>query len=126
MNPFCCADLADNVIVSHSGTGTLNKPAPYILNRHKVVLFDSVGDAGSPQVVQGEALAADELIVFMGPQSRGERMHGDAAVLAHRLQHHMHTVFVASKADQVLQESRCVAGCLRACARCGSRWCTVM
>lgn len=97
------AELAGNVIVSHAGTGTFDKPAPYIMTKHKVVLFDSVGDAAAS--LHGEALAADVLVVFM-EKCRGERVHGDAAVLAYRLQHRMHTIFVVSKADLQLAEER--------------------
>eukprot|EP00775_Hariotina_reticulata_P007717 gene7717-7916_t len=100
-------ELAEHVVVKALGTGTLDRPAPYILDKHKVLLLDSVGiAAAAPNLLQGEALAADVLLVFLGDGGRSDQLHGDATALAWRLHCHIHICFVVPKADSLLMSRK--------------------
>lgn len=90
------------MVVSDAGVGTTHDYT-YNMDNHGVLLQDSVGDAAA-ELLQGKAVAADVLVVFLGQGCRGERIHGDAAVLAYRLRQRMKTIFVVSKTDTAMLE----------------------
>lgn len=95
------AELVELAMVSHAGAGT-RECAKYKLYNHKVLLLDCAGDAsGGDDLTRAEIITADQLIVFMGECCRGERLHGEACVLAWRLRDIMNTSFVVSKTDLV-------------------------